>query len=97
MFFEKIINTAFLFGAAVVIFGAWAKLEHKEFSDTALTTGMLLETAIFCIYGIMEWKKKTSTQENDQLTPSRETNMDDLTTTMKHTNKILNKVFKTEE
>ena len=97
MFFEKVINTVFSFGAAVVIFGAWAKLEHKEFSDTALTTGMLLETGIFCIYGIMEWKKNASTQEKDQMIAPRETNMEELTTTMKHTNKILNRVFKTEE
>jgi hypothetical protein len=61
MLFDKIINTAFSFGAAVVIFGAWGKIEHKEFGSTALTAGLLTETAIFCIYGILEWRKKPET------------------------------------
>jgi hypothetical protein len=60
MLFDKIINTAFSFGAAVVIFGAWGKIEHKEFGSTALTAGLLTETAIFCIYGFLEWRKKPS-------------------------------------
>ena len=64
MLFDKIINTAFSFGAAVVIFGAWGKIEHKEFGSTALTAGLLTETAIFCIYGILEWRKKPDPAEN---------------------------------
>lgn len=58
MLFDKVINTVFSFGAAVVIFGAWGKIEHKEFGSTALTAGLLTETAIFCIYGVLEWRKK---------------------------------------
>ncbi len=57
MLFDKIINTAYSFGAAIVIFGAWGKIEHKEFGSTALTAGLLTETAIFCIYGMLEWRK----------------------------------------
>lgn len=30
MLLEKIINTAYSFGAAIVVFGAWAKIEHRE-------------------------------------------------------------------
>lgn len=56
---EKVINTAYSFGAAVVVFGAWAKIEHKIFADTALTIGLLVETSIFIIYGVMEWRKDT--------------------------------------
>jgi hypothetical protein len=55
MLLDKIINTIFSFGAAVVIFGAWGKLEHKDFGDQALTAGLLTETAIFCLYGLLEW------------------------------------------
>ena len=59
MLLDKIINTVFSFGAAVVIFGAWGKLEHTTFGDTALTAGLLTETAIFCLYGILEWVRRT--------------------------------------
>lgn len=96
MFFEKIINTVFSFGAAIVVFGAWAKLEHKSFSDDALTVGMLIETGIFCIYGLLEWRKKSEQREQVQSPTSGAANMDELTSTMKQTNKILNKVFKSE-
>jgi hypothetical protein len=55
MLLDKIINTVFSLGAAVVIFGAWGKLENKDFGDQALTAGLLTETAIFCLYGLLEW------------------------------------------
>ena len=58
MLLDKIINTVFSFGAAVVIFGAWGKLEHTTFGDTALTVGLLTETAIFCLYGLLEWIRR---------------------------------------
>jgi hypothetical protein len=58
MLLDKIINTVFSFGAAIVIFGAWGKLENKEFGSTALTAGLLTETAIFCLYGILEWRRR---------------------------------------
>ncbi len=47
---EKIINMAVSAGAAVVIFGAWAKILHKPFADTMLTVGLLTEAGIFLIY-----------------------------------------------
>jgi hypothetical protein len=58
MLLDKIINTVFSFGAAVVIFGAWGKLEHATFGDRALTAGLLTETAIFCLYGLLEWIRR---------------------------------------
>ncbi|HWK02750.1 MAG TPA: hypothetical protein VNS58_03925 [Puia sp.] len=96
---EKIINTAYSFGAAVVVFGAWGKLEHKDFGDTALTAGLLTETAIFCIYGFLEWRKDPVPQPADQKTTSfggsaSPEEVGELTATMKQTNQILNKVFK---
>ncbi len=96
MLLEKIINTVFSFGAAIVIFGAWSKLEHKLFSDTILTIGMLTETAIFCIYGLLEWRKKSKhVGENGQSSNQSGADMGELTSAMKQTNLILHKVFKT--
>jgi hypothetical protein len=95
MHFEKIINTIYSFGAAIVVFGAWGKLEHKDFGDTALTVGLLVETGIFCVYGLMEWRKN-SEQPEQVHRPAEKVDVGELTTTMKQTNQILNKVFKAD-
>jgi gliding motility-associated protein GldL len=47
---DKIVNAVVSIGAAVVIFGAWAKILHKSFADTMLTVGLLTEAAIFIVY-----------------------------------------------
>jgi hypothetical protein len=65
MYFDKIINTAYSFGAAIVVFGAWGKIEHKDMGDTALTVGLLTETSIFVIYGLMEWRGKRELAEQE--------------------------------
>ena len=100
---EKIINTAYSFGAAIVVFGAWGKLEHKDFGSMALTVGLLTETTIFFIYGLMEWRNDTAPQtaETEQKTTSSggsalPEDVGELTATMKQTNQILNKVFKAD-
>jgi len=66
-------------GAAVVIFGAWAKILHKSFADYMLTIGLLTEAAIFLLYAFIPpsnemaevaevLKKNTdSTPSNDEL------------------------------
>ncbi len=59
MILDKILNTIFSFGAAVVIFGAWGKIEHTAFGDKALTAGLLTETAIFFCYGLLEWRRRS--------------------------------------
>jgi gliding motility-associated GldL-like protein len=96
MNFEKIINTAYSFGAAIVVFGAWSKLEHKDYGSIALTAGLLTETVIFFIYGLMEWREQPPRQEQEQPPgqPGTGGNVDELTDTMKQTNRILNKVFR---
>ena len=102
---DKIINTAYSFGAAVVVFGAWAKLGHKDYSEIVLTTGLLTETGIFFIYGLMEWRKRPSPETTEQVhQPSSLNNQPansgtdtgELTDTLRQTNRILNKVFKAE-
>jgi hypothetical protein len=76
MLLDKIINTVFSLGAAIVIFGAWGKLENKEFGSTALTAGLLTETGIFFLYGILEWRRRPtpgagSTDAQGQLAEAR--------------------------
>ena len=105
---EKIINTAYSFGAAIVVFGAWAKLSHKDYSEIALTTGLLTETGIFCIYGLLEWRRHPAPGQTDQIQPIQPpmplqqhplagtADTGELTDTLKQTNRILNKVFKAE-
>ena len=48
--FEKLRDVIVSIGAAVVIFGAWAKILHKSFADIMLTVGLLTEAAIFLLY-----------------------------------------------
>ena len=50
---NKLVNVVVCLGAAVVIFGAWAKILHKSFADIMLTVGLLTEAAIFVIYAIL--------------------------------------------
>jgi gliding motility-associated protein GldL len=50
---EKIVNVIVCVGAAVVIFGAWAKILHKPFADLMLTIGLLTEAFIFLVYAFL--------------------------------------------
>lgn len=89
-------NTVYSFAAAVVIFGAWAKLEHKDYGSIALTAGLLTETGIFFLYGVLEWGKKPEgvTKETPPETvPER---AEELTSALKQTNQLLKRVFRTE-
>ncbi|HVU96288.1 MAG TPA: hypothetical protein VHE34_13750 [Puia sp.] len=97
---DKILNTAFSFGAAIVIFGAWAKIETLEFGNIALTAGLLTETLIFCCYGLLEWRRKpgrtddvpTSPAHNG--TPVYKENVEALTDSIRQTARLLNKIFR---
>lgn len=50
---NRLVNIIVSVGAAVVIFGAWAKILHKSFADIMLTVGLLTEAAIFIVYAIL--------------------------------------------
>lgn len=50
---EKITNIIVSVGAAVVIFGAWAKILHLSFADIMLTIGLLTEALIFLVYAYL--------------------------------------------
>jgi gliding motility-associated protein GldL len=50
---DRIVNIIVCVGAAVVIFGAWAKILHKPYADIMLTVGLLTEAAIFLLYAFL--------------------------------------------
>jgi gliding motility-associated protein GldL len=50
---EKITNIIVSLGAAVVIFGAWAKILHLSIADLMLTIGLLTEAGIFIVYAYL--------------------------------------------
>src|SRR6188474_1636311 len=50
---ERLVNIIVCVGAAVVIFGAWAKILHKSFADVMLTVGLLTEAVIFLVYAFL--------------------------------------------
>jgi hypothetical protein len=96
MYTDKILNSAYSFAAAIVVFGAWAKLEHKDFGSLALTIGMLVESGIFVIYGFVEWR------EHRQPAPPKEKvadldRLDELQQTVEKTNGMLKTIFRAGE
>lgn len=97
MLLDKILNTVFSFGAAVVIFGAWGKLENTDFGDTALTAGLLTETAIFCLYGILEWIRRPAAQSDvghQSDSPVHKEDLEALTGSIKETANLLARIFR---
>lgn len=50
---DKLANIIVCVGAAVVIFGAWAKILHKPYADFMLTVGLLTEAGIFIFYAFL--------------------------------------------
>jgi gliding motility-associated protein GldL len=50
---ERLTNIIVCVGAAVVIFGAWAKILHKSFADFMLTVGLLTEATLFLVYAFL--------------------------------------------
>jgi gliding motility-associated protein GldL len=50
---EVIVNYVVCIGAAIVIFGAWAKILHKSYADIMLTVGLLTEAFIFLVYAFL--------------------------------------------
>lgn len=62
---DKALNVLFSFGAAVVIFGATAKILHWNNADTYIMIGLLTEVLIFTVMGIVEMKKPTEKQKQE--------------------------------
>ena len=54
-FWDRLVPTIYSAGAAVVIFGAWAKITHNEQFGFMLTIGLLTEVLIFGLYAIQSF------------------------------------------
>ncbi len=54
-FWDRLVPTLYSAGAAVVIFGAWAKITHNEQFGFMLTVGLLTEVVIFALYAIQSF------------------------------------------
>ena len=61
---EKIVNVIASFAAAVVIFGALAKILHWNNANEWLMLGMLTEVGIFIMYGVLYLTMKSSKDYN---------------------------------
>jgi len=59
VFFDKILPTIYSAGAAVVILGAWAKIQHIGSLDWLLTAGLLTEAVIFVLYAFQTFAQPT--------------------------------------
>ncbi|GAB3703580.1 hypothetical protein GCM10027592_33800 [Spirosoma flavus] len=59
-FWDRLVPTIYSAGAAVVIFGAWAKITHNEQFGFMLTVGLLTEVVIFALYAVQSFTNPTS-------------------------------------
>jgi gliding motility-associated protein GldL len=69
VFFDKVLPTLYSVGAAVVIFGAWAKILHKDFADIMLTIGLLTEAAIFLTFAFQSYFQTNTEYEWEKVYP----------------------------
>lgn len=91
----RIINSVYCFGAVLVVAGAWAKIEHLRFADTALTIGLLTEAGIFLLYGLQELVGKI--EQIDPGHAAAQPNQNRLIGAIQETNAILRDVYKTNK
>jgi hypothetical protein len=91
----RILDLSYSVGASIVIFGAWSKIEHYRFADTALTFGLLTEVIIFLIYGIQAFTSKTNptTAQSEPVQP----NVSAVIDLLEQQNAILRDVYKTSK
>ena len=50
---ERLVNIVVCVGAAVVIFGAWQKINHQKLANLFLTAGLITEALIFMVYAFL--------------------------------------------
>jgi hypothetical protein len=91
----KILNLAYSIGAAIVIFGAWQKIEHFRYADVFLTVGLLTEVVIFLIYGLEAFT--TEPEPTGRAQPSEYPSQRTLEGLIEQTNAILRDVYKTSK
>jgi gliding motility-associated protein GldL len=90
---EKIFNFLYALGAAIVIFGAWQKITHRQLADIFLTIGLLTEVGLFVIMAFQSFIK-TPTSEAAQSYPKIEhADNSGLTESVNNLNKTIKQVF----
>ena len=62
-FWDRLVPTIYSAGAAVVIFGAWAKITHNEQFGFMLTVGLLTEVVIFALYAVQSFTSPAMTDD----------------------------------
>lgn len=90
----RIFNLIYSLAAAVVIFGAWQKLEHARHADLFLTIGLLTECAIFTLYGLQELFKPVTREDRSE---GPVTDVSDVVRLLSDQNAILRDVYKTSK
>jgi hypothetical protein len=101
---NRVINTAYSFGAAIVVYGAWCKILHKSGANFFLTLGLITEVVIFTVYGVVEWFTKPEetvvTGKDFTLDTHQQANTRmydrEIAEGVKETNSILRNVFNTK-
>lgn len=58
----------FLIGLVVKLFGAWAKITHQEYADTALTVGFFVQMGavfitLFMVIGLLFTRQKNESHK----------------------------------
>ncbi len=64
-FWDRLVPTIYSAGAAVVIFGAWAKITHNEQFGWMLTLGLLTEVVIFALYAVQSFTQPAAAGGTD--------------------------------
>lgn len=54
-FWDRLVPTIYSAGAAVVVLGAWAKIQHIESLGWLLTAGLITEAIIFALYAFQSF------------------------------------------
>jgi gliding motility-associated protein GldL len=73
-FWSKVVPTFYSVGAAVVIVGAWGKIQHIDWAGPLLTIGLLTEAVIFLLYAIQSYLYPPSDYAWEKVYPELEEN-----------------------
>lgn len=89
----KIMDVAYSIGAAIVVYGAWAKITHQHGANFFLTLGLLTEVFIFTVYGLREaFEGKTPEQQIAEASGVAVDNTE-LTSSMSELNNTVKRAF----
>lgn len=92
---KRVLNFIYCLGAAVVIFGAYAKIVHLPYADVFLTIGLVTEAGIFIVFGFQELFDKSQSTSIPEIKMPEGSIGDswELNESIKNLNKTIQKVF----